>query len=315
MCLKWLQWDSITCYGRGPIIFHRRSRDCSYDVLVFTGRVIDRGKLFQSSRSSPYASISSKLCVNILTSCVVIPHGLIAVHKNDWEWVYEPFLRLGYLSKFSFANLMVISSAREDGNGDTRKQSDRMQHQRHVLWTNQLNFQMPGLGMYGNAEYFFNPLLVEYLLGFFNLQHRVLYCHIFFLSGNCVAWVFQFMRTYYTSDRKIYFPVLKVLNSEGAILWDVSILQVIKEIEYVIAQRMLDQGMARDISFLTQMGLVREGIVTPITNSSQNLLDITSMRVGWLFYMCARSEKYLCDSLVLARTLFDRGKLFESISR
>ncbi|XP_026422191.1 uncharacterized protein LOC113318261 isoform X2 [Papaver somniferum] len=158
-------------------------------------------------------------------------------------------------------DLMVIVSAEEHGNGDTRKLPDRMQHQCHVLWTTQLNFQMPRLGMYGNAEEFFNQLLVECFkfkfimcfLGFFDLKHWVLYFRMFLLNGNHGAWVFRFMRTYYTSDRKIYFPVLKVLNSEGATsgssrlfdessqgatFWDVSLLQVIMEKEFGRAPRM-----------------------------------------------------------------------------
>ncbi|XP_026434953.1 uncharacterized protein LOC113332645 [Papaver somniferum] len=127
-------WLVLMCAGR---------EECSYCILIFTGRVIDRGRMFGlRRRSSYYASISSAFCAFILTSRIVALSISVLRYTYDWKFLYEIILKLGYLLEFLFASLMVILSAEDGGSGAARKLSYKMQLQCDSLLTTNLSFQM-----------------------------------------------------------------------------------------------------------------------------------------------------------------------------
>ncbi|XP_026448738.1 uncharacterized protein LOC113349033 isoform X2 [Papaver somniferum] len=114
----------------------------------------------------------------------------------------------------------------------------------------------------------------------------------------------------YCGDTRI---LLDTMLPQSIFLWTEFMLA--RETKYWVAQNIFDQSLVGNISFTVHMEEVQECFVTSTSNSSQNLLNCISVKVGGLCYTSARSGKYFCDSPVLARTLFDRGKLFEAINR
>ncbi|XP_026425976.1 uncharacterized protein LOC113322153 [Papaver somniferum] len=127
----------------GLVLKCAKGEEYYYCILVFAGRVIDRGRRFGlRMRSSFYGSINSAFCVFILNSRAVALSILVLRYTYDCKFVYEIVLKLGYLLEFFFSSLMVILSAEDGGSGAARKLSYKMQLQCDSLLTTNLSFQM-----------------------------------------------------------------------------------------------------------------------------------------------------------------------------
>lgn len=114
-------------------------------------------------------------------------------------------------------------------------------------------------------------MLAIIICGFSELLHWVLFYHVFLFGVNHGAWFSQFVRTYYTSGRKMSFQVLKVFTSDGTtsgscrvfnessqhgkIMWEISILLMTRETDCDISPRLSEQQLVKDCCTEMQMAV------------------------------------------------------------
>ncbi|KAI3932681.1 hypothetical protein MKW98_012652 [Papaver atlanticum] len=225
----------------------------------------------------------------------------VLMNKYTNDFVYKLILKLGYGVELLFANSNAFLVVKDGDNCNGRKLFMKL-------------LQRGGITIYRYGRRLFDPGKELDLPRSGNYV-----CTLTLEPGYCFDLLFKHSDVFLfvkSGDCRDASKLFNEKQQQGSILWTVlKILHITMGIEHIIAQEMLDQGLGGDISFLTQMGQVQKGFVAATSNTSKNRLNCTSMSVGGLFHMWATGGKCLYDSLVLARTIFDRGKLLESIRR
>ncbi|KAI3924890.1 hypothetical protein MKW98_031141 [Papaver atlanticum] len=215
------------------------------------------------------------------------------MNKYTNDFVYKLILKLGYGVELLFVDSNAFLVVKDGDSCNGRKLFVKM-------------LQRGGITIYKYGRRLFDPGKDLDLLRSGNSVCKLTlepwyYFDLLFEHSN----VFLFVKS---GDCRDASKLFNERQQQGSILWTVLNCLILHTI---IAHEMLNQRLGADISFLTQMGQVQKGFVAATPNSSHKQPNCTSMTVGGLFHMCATSGKCFCDCLVLARTLFDRGKLFE----